>query len=126
ASINVACHIAASFSRHLLDGPFFLAELSKTAGYIVMLSGALLDQARLFDQVRTLAVSDPLTGLANYRRLISVMEAELDRSRRTQRPFSVVLFDMDGLKQINDRYGHLTVSRALVRLSMVLRNQVHD
>jgi len=53
-------------------------------------------------KVRTLAVSDPLTGLANYRRLISVMEAELDRSRRTQRPFSVVLFDMDGLKAIND------------------------
>jgi len=122
ASLNVACHVAAAFSRHLLDGPFFLAELSKTVSYVVMLSGALLDQARLFDQVRTLAVSDPLTGLANYRRLISVIEAELDRSRRTQRPFSVVLFDMDGLKAINDQYGHLTGSRALVRLGKVLRN----
>ena len=122
ASMNVACHIAAAFSRHLLDGPFFLAELSKTAGYVVMLCGALLDQARLFDQVRTLAVSDSLTGLANYRRLLSVMEAELDRSRRTQRPFSVVLFDMDGLKAINDQYGHLTGSRALVRLGKILRN----
>src|SRR5262249_59980462 len=94
----------------------------KTASYLVMLFGALLDQARLFDQVRTLAVSDPLTGLANYRRLLSVIEAELDRSRRTQRPFSVVLFDMDGLKAINDRYGHLTGSRAIVRLGKVLRN----
>ena len=122
ASLNVVCHVAAAFSRHLLDGPFFLAELSKTAGYVVMLSGALLDQARLFDQVRTLAVSDSLTGLANYRRLLSVMEAELDRSRRTQRPFSVVLFDMDGLKAINDQYGHLTGSRALVRLGKILRN----
>lgn len=122
ASLNVFCHVAATFSRHLLDGPFFLAELAKTASYVVMLFGALLDQARLFDQVRTLAVSDPLTGLANYRRLLSVIEAELDRSRRTQRPFSVVLFDMDGLKAINDRYGHLTGSRALVRLGKILRN----
>src|SRR5205085_4399324 len=122
ASMNVVCHIAASFSRHLLDGPFFLAELSKTASYVVMLFGALLDQARLFDQVRTLAVSDSLTGLANYRRLLSVIEAELDRSRRTLRPFSVVLFDMDGLKAINDQYGHLTGSRALVRLGKILRN----
>ena len=122
ASLNVACHVAAAFSRHLLDGPFFLAELSKTASYAVMLCGALLDQARLFDQVRSLAISDSLTGLANYRRLISVMEAELDRSRRTQRPFSVVLFDMDGLKAINDQYGHLTGSRAIVRLGKVLRN----
>jgi diguanylate cyclase (GGDEF)-like protein len=121
ALLNVVCHLSAAFSRHLFDGPFFLAELSKTASYVVMLSGALLDQARLFDQVRSMAVSDPLTGLANYRRLISVLEAELDRSRRTQRPFSVVLLDMDGLKTINDHYGHLTGSRAIVRLSKILR-----
>lgn len=121
-SLNVICHLSAAFSRHLFDGPFFLAELSKTASYVVMLSGALLDQARLFEQVRSMAVSDPLTGLANYRRLISVLEAELDRSRRTQRPFSVVLLDMDGLKSINDHYGHLTGSRAIVRLSKILRS----
>ena len=122
ASLNVICHLSAAFSRQLFDGPFFLAELSKTLSYVVMLSGALLDQARLFEQVRSMAVSDPLTGLANYRRLISVLEAELDRSRRTQRSFSIVLLDMDGLKTINDHYGHLTGSRALVRLGKILRN----
>ena len=122
ASLNVICHFSAAFSRQLFDGPFFLAELSKTLSYVVVLSGALLDQARLFEQVRSMAVSDPLTGLANYRRLISVLEAELDRSRRTQRPFSVVLLDMDGLKIINDHYGHLTGSRALVRIGKILRN----
>lgn len=122
AALNTLCHVSAAFSRQLFDGPFFLAELSKTASYIVMLGGALLDHARLFDQVRTMAVSDSLTGLANYRRLISVLEAELDRSHRTQRSFSVVLLDMDGLKSINDRYGHLTGSRALVRLGKILRS----
>jgi diguanylate cyclase (GGDEF)-like protein len=122
ASLNVVCHVAAAFSRQLFDGPFFLAELSKTSSYVVVLSGALLDQARLFEQVRSMAVSDSLTGLANYRRLIGVMEAELDRSRRTQRPFSIVLLDMDGLKTINDQYGHLTGSRALVRIGKILRN----
>jgi len=122
ASLNVVCHASAVFSRQLFDGPFFLAELSKTCSYVVMLSGALLDQARLFEQVRSMAVTDPLTGLSNYRRLISVLEAELDRSRRTQRPFSVVLLDMDGLKIINDQYGHLTGSRSLVRIGKILRN----
>ena len=121
AALNFICHVAAAFSRQLFDGPFFLAELSKTISYAVMLFGALLDQARLFEQVRSMAVSDPLTGLANYRRLLSVLEAELDRSRRTQRAFSVVLLDMDGLKAINDQYGHLTGSRALVRLGKILR-----
>lgn len=122
AALNFICHLSATFSRQLFDGPFFLAELSKTFSYVVMLFGALLDQARLFEQVRNMAVSDPLTALANYRRLISVLEAELDRSRRTQRPFSIVLLDMDGLKTINDHYGHLTGSRALVRLAKILRN----
>jgi diguanylate cyclase (GGDEF)-like protein len=122
AALNVVCHLAAMFSRQLFDGPFFLAETSKTISYVVMLSGALLDQARLFEQVRSMAVSDPLTGLANYRRLLSVLEAELDRSRRTQRAFSVVLLDMDGLKAINDQFGHLTGSRALVRLGKILRS----
>jgi diguanylate cyclase (GGDEF)-like protein len=122
AALNFACHMAATFSRQLFDGPFFLAELSKTISYVVMLSGALLDQARLFDQVRSMAVSDSLTGLANYRRLLSVLEAELDRSRRTQRAFSVVLLDMDGLKTVNDQFGHLTGSRALVRLGKILRS----
>jgi len=122
AMLNASCHVAALFSRRLFDGPFFLAELSKVASYSVMLCGALIDQARLFDQVRTLAVSDPLTGLANYRRLIAVIESELDRSRRTHRAFSIVLMDMDGLKGINDRFGHLVGSRSLVRLSKILRN----
>lgn len=122
ALLNTACHFAALFSRRMFDGPFFIAELSKVAGYTIMLTGALIDQARLFDQVRSLAISDPLTGLANYRRLIAVIESELDRSRRTRRPFSIVLLDMDGLKGINDRYGHLVGSRSLVRLGKILRN----
>src|ERR1700739_1429330 len=121
-AVTFFCNLAATFSRQLFDGPFFLAEISKTISYVVMLSGALLDQARLFEQVRSMAVSDPLTGLANYRRLLSVLEAELDRSRRTQRAFSVVLLDMDGLKTINDQFGHLPGSRALVRLGKILRS----
>jgi diguanylate cyclase (GGDEF)-like protein len=122
ASLNFVCHAAATFSQQLFDGPFFVAELCKTASYVVILCGALLEQARRFEQVRSMAVSDSLTGLANYRRLITVIETELDRSRRTRRPFSVVLLDMDGLKGINDQFGHLTGSRALVRLGKILGN----
>ena len=120
ASLNVVCHAAATFSRHLFDGPFFVAELCKTGSYVVILCGALLEQARLFEQVRSMASSDSLTGLANYRRLLTVLESELERSHRTARPFSVILLDMDGLKAINDQFGHLTGSRALVRLGKIL------
>lgn len=68
-----------------------------------------------------LAVTDPLTGLANYRKLIEVLEAEVNRYSRTERPFAVLLLDLDGLKKINDHHGHLVGSRALVRVADVLR-----
>jgi diguanylate cyclase (GGDEF)-like protein/PAS domain S-box-containing protein len=72
-------------------------------------------------QARLLAITDPLTGLGNYRQLLDVFHAELERSGRTGRPFAVLLLDLDQLKKINDRYGHLTGSQALCRLADVLR-----
>ena len=119
--MNVACHLVASQSERLLDGPFTIAQLLKVTSYAVVLGGALLDNARLFDQVRRLAVTDSLTGLSNYRTLINVMESEIQRSRRTGRPFAILLLDLDGLKAINDRHGHLVGSHAICRLANVLR-----
>jgi len=119
--MNVACHIVASQSERLLDAPFTVAQVLKVTSYALVLGGALVDNARLFDQVRQLAVTDPLTGLSNYRTLINVMEAEIQRSSRTGRPFSILLLDLDGLKGINDRHGHLMGSRAICRLANVLR-----
>src|SRR6202045_337044 len=121
AALNLAAQCAASQSEHLLDAPFALAQGLTVMSYIVALGGALLDNARLFEQVRHLAVSDPLTGLANYRRLLDVLERETERSNRTGRPFSVLLLDLDELKKINDGYGHLVGSRAICRLADILR-----
>jgi diguanylate cyclase (GGDEF)-like protein len=77
---------------------------------------------RTTEQIRQLAVTDPLTGLANYRKLVEVLETEITRCERTGRPFAVVLLDLDGLKKINDALGHLVGSRALCRLAQVMRS----
>jgi diguanylate cyclase (GGDEF)-like protein len=77
-------------------------------------------QRKLEDHLRQQASKDPLTGLANYRHLVDVLDSEIKRSERTKREFALLLFDLDGLKQINDRYGHLTGSQALCRLADVL------
>jgi diguanylate cyclase (GGDEF)-like protein len=121
AWLNLAAQGAASQSERLLDAPFALAQGLSVMSYVVALGGALLDNARLFERVRHLAVSDPLTGLANYRRLLDVLEQETERSNRTGRPFSILLIDVDGLKRINDTYGHLVGSRAICRLGDILR-----
>ena len=100
----------------LTHWPTFMMVMS----YVIVLGGTLLDNAQLFDQVSQLAASDSLTGLANHRRLIEVLETEIQRSRRTGRSFAILLFDLDGLKKINDNYGHLTGSRAIKRLGTAL------
>jgi len=119
--MNVACHIVASQSERLLDAPFVVAQTLRVTSYAIVLGGALLDNARLFDQVHQMAVTDSLTGLFNYRSLINVMEAEIQRSQRTGREFAVLMLDLDGLKAINDRHGHLVGSRAICRLADVLK-----
>ncbi|HKV05188.1 MAG TPA: GGDEF domain-containing protein [Candidatus Acidoferrales bacterium] len=119
--LSVASCLAASQSQRRLDGPFALAVGLRFTAYAVMLGGALLDNARLFENVRRLAVSDPLTGLANYRRLVDVLGSEIERTKRTQRPFAVLLFDLNGLKRLNDEYGHAVGSQAICRVASALR-----
>jgi diguanylate cyclase (GGDEF)-like protein len=119
--LNLAAQLAACQSVRLLDGPFVFAQAMNVMSYIVLLAGSLLDSARVFEQVRHLAASDPLTGLANYRKLLDVLDTETERTLRTGRPFAVLLLDLDGLKRINDTYGHLVGSRALCRIADILR-----
>ena len=85
------------------------------------LAAVVAERKQAEEILRHLAVSDPLTGLANYRQLRAVLDAEVRRSRRTGRPFALLLLDLDGLKKVNDRHGHLVGSRALCRLADALR-----
>ncbi len=80
----------------------------------------ITEQRALEEQLRHQALRDSFTGLANHRRLVDVLQAEICRSRRTGRQFSLLLLDLDGLKEINDRFGHSVGNRALGRLARIL------
>jgi diguanylate cyclase (GGDEF)-like protein len=87
----------------------------------LVLAAEVTEHNRAEENIRELVVTDPLTGLANYRRLLDALEAEIKRHGRTGRPFAVIMLDLDGLKRINDVHGHLVGSRALCRLAEILR-----
>jgi diguanylate cyclase (GGDEF)-like protein len=89
----------------------------------LVLASEVTEHKRSDERVRQLVGSDPLTGLANYRRLLDVLDTEIKRHGRTGRTFAVLLLDLDGLKRINDTHGHLVGSRALCRLADIL--QIH-
>ncbi|HXM96105.1 MAG TPA: sensor domain-containing diguanylate cyclase [Candidatus Dormibacteraeota bacterium] len=96
-----------------------LGDQGQLDAYVVIAQD-VTKQRELENHLRREAASDPLTGLANYRRLIDVLDMEIRRSQRTGREFALLMFDMDGLKQINDKHGHLTGSQALCRVADAL------
>jgi diguanylate cyclase (GGDEF)-like protein len=102
-----------------LSGREVLSEQGQLEAYEVIAED-VTKQRELENHLRRQAASDPLTGLANYRRLVDVLDMEIKRCERTRRKFGVLLFDLDGLKLINDRYGHMTGSQALCRVADVL------
>jgi diguanylate cyclase (GGDEF)-like protein/putative nucleotidyltransferase with HDIG domain len=71
-------------------------------------------------QLASAARTDPLTGLVNRRGFEESFELELERARRSGSSFSLVVGDLDGFKQVNDRYGHHVGDLALERVSRVL------
>jgi diguanylate cyclase (GGDEF)-like protein len=70
-------------------------------------AGAVLVGARRRQALRLSAMTDGLTGLLNYRAFQSQLQHEIARVGRTGQPLSLLVIDADGLKTINDRFGHL-------------------
>jgi diguanylate cyclase (GGDEF)-like protein len=75
--------------------------------------GLAIENARKYEQAESSAVTDYLTGLPNARSLFLQLDRELARCKRDNRSLTVMVSDLDGFKQINDRFGHLEGNRVL-------------
>jgi diguanylate cyclase (GGDEF)-like protein len=85
-----------------------------------------LRNARLLAQRERQAVIDGLTGLANRREFDQVLVREVNRAKRTGEPLSLVVFDVDRFKQVNDTRGHLAGDEVLRTIAAVLAAAVRD
>jgi diguanylate cyclase (GGDEF)-like protein len=95
--------------------------MAVTSIIMLVLAAEIAIRREAEERLGQLAVSDSLTGLPNYRQLVTALQAEITRSLRTGREFAILFLDLDHLKRINDKHGHLAGSRALVRLAEVLK-----
>lgn len=86
----------------------------------------LVRQRTTAETMQNLAYTDHLTGLANRRQLYVDLEREIKASERYERPLSIILFDLDHFKQINDTYGHQSGDLVLQRVARTVESRLRS
>ncbi|TMJ08824.1 MAG: sensor domain-containing diguanylate cyclase [Bacillati bacterium ANGP1] len=106
-------------------GGFPAADLNLLAIVARYLAGAV-EVARLHEQLKELAATDSLTGLANRRAFLDRLQAEIQRGRRAKSEFCVALLDLDRFKAVNDIHGHAVGDQVLIRVAETLSQAVRQ
>ena len=87
---------------------------------------SLVANAESYERIEELSYTDNLTGLANRRYMFKRLAEEISRARRYERRLSVILFDLDQLKAINDRHGHQAGDAVLKQLGQILNDSIRS
>ena len=87
-------------------------------------AGIAISNAKAVEKIKQLVITDDLTGLYNSRYFFEQIEYEVERSKRYNTPLSLVFFDLDHFKDVNDTYGHLTGSRLLSEVGAVVSENI--
>lgn len=82
------------------------------------------DRKRLEEELRRLATTDTLTGVFNRHYLLEAMATETKRARRHGRPLSLIMFDLDHFKRINDTFGHERGDAALIQVTVLVKERL--
>jgi len=104
AALAVVCLILCAFQLHFLRSAMVRCET----------------------RVSTLAFTDDLTGVYNYHYLHTRLAQEMERARRYDHPLSILYLDLDGLKRVNDLYGHQVGNEVLEQAGALLRASARE
>jgi len=96
----------------------------KTLSFFTNRVGIALENARLYKEVEFLSLTDGLTGLYNHRHFQEFLYEELNRSSRYKHPLSLLMIDVDYLKNYNDTYGHQTGDALLACVAKIIQENI--
>ena len=106
-------------SRVVRDFDFdFASLLTIVANHVTH----IIDKLKLFQETRILSITDGLTGLHNTRYFYRCLDLEIARTNRYGNPFSLMIFDIDNFKQLNDNYGHQAGDEVLQELAKIFKS----
>lgn len=89
-------------------------------------AGVLLDNARVYDEMRQTAAIDSITGVPNHRHFQYRLKQEVERARKAGHDLSLLVIDIDTFKEINDRFGHMEGDRILGEIAARLNGQLRS
>lgn len=95
-------------------------------GYYVAVMEDITEKKHLVETLSLQATTDPLTGASNRRLFMEQAEKEMHRAMRYHKPLSVLLFDIDHFKQVNDRYGHEGGDAVLLRFTSLCETLIRQ
>ncbi len=99
-----------------------LATLRTFAGH----AAVAVHNVRVHEETQRLSLTDPLTGLWNYRYLRESLRREVERASRFGRMVSVLALDLDRFKKVNDTYGHAAGDTVLVEFARRVRGEIRE
>lgn len=109
-----------AFFQH--QSPAFVREAQVILALVQNQVTIVIDNARLYEAARQLAITDGLTKIYNHRFFQELFEKEYKRSDRYNTVFSLIMLDIDHFKRVNDTYGHLCGDEILKGLSVLIKS----
>lgn len=121
----------------LIVGEFDVVEMERLNAQVIELNEQLASTQRDLSRSNrklheseakliTMSLTDPLTGLANRRRLMEFLQSEIDRNQRYQEPFSIIMTDIDFFKKVNDGFGHDVGDEVLLGFSKLMKKNMRS
>nr|BFE63503.1 hypothetical protein GCM10020063_080290 [Dactylosporangium thailandense] len=116
--------VLALYDRHGFDefDDADLVTLRTFAGQ----AAVAVDNVRVHEEAQRLSLTDPLTGLSNYRYLRESLRREVERASRFGRDLAVLALDLDHFKEVNDGYGHAAGDAVLAEFARRLRAEIRE
>ena len=128
AVLSTACYLGAGLVADPTPeiGPLIQMAVTLTGVFLLAYVGASVgrEQRRARDAAIRLSTIDSLTGLFNRSYFFSALEREIARGDRSGRAFCLVMLDLDDLKSVNDRFGHIAGDQVLRSVAEIVRNGV--